>query len=51
MSASPEPAGGVRGLLRAGVPHGVPPHGVPRPQTQEEAAAEAGPEQGARPRQ
>ena len=45
FSASPEPAGGVCGLLRAGVPRRVPPHGVPRPQTQEEAAAE-GAEQG-----
>lgn len=44
FSASPEPAGGVCGLLRARVPRCVPPHGVPRPQTQEEAAA-AGPEQ------
>ena len=51
LSASPEPAGGVRGLLRARVLRGVPPHGVPRPQTQEKAAAEAGPEQGAGPRQ
>ena len=33
------------GLLRACVPWCVPPHGVPRPQTQEEAADE-GAEQG-----